>query len=372
MKVLHIAPSFPPAIGGVETFVADLASWQAASGVAVAVVAGTTDVGERDEHHNGLPVHRLPFVDTLGRRDLGSLVDLRHRLTAIADGYAPDLIHLHPVAAEMIFMRDLARTTRVPVVATLHVDIAWQPAIYRTNLLSLLARAHAVAAVSRPLLGDAIEAFPTQAQKLHLVENGLARQGRSEIEAEPAHFLYLGRLVTEKGVDIALRALARLSDRAPAVRLTIAGDGPDRAMLEDLAETLGLGGRVSFLGQIDRGHVPELMARHMALLVPSRWREPFGLVVLEAAMAGRPAIVSATGALPDLVVHGVTGLHVEPENPEVLANAMAHLAQAQEQAHRMGLAASARAVSDWSIARCGEAYQALYAQAARDVAHPRG
>ncbi|HEV2674595.1 MAG TPA: glycosyltransferase family 4 protein [Aliidongia sp.] len=363
MKLLHITSAFPPSIGGVETFVADLSAWQAANGVFATVVAGSTDGDAREEHHNGVPLHRLPFVDVLGRQDLGDIMALRRRLASFVASQAPDVIHLHPVAAEMIFMRDVAKAAAVPVVTTLHVDIAWQPAAYQTNLRGLLARSDRIVAVSRPMLENAAQTFPDLAGQLRLVENGMPWRDPSADQAEPAHFLYLGRLAGEKGVDIALRAVALLTDRIPALHLTIAGDGPERAALEALTEALGLGERVSFLGQVGRDRISTLMARHVALLVPSRWEEPFGLVAIEAAMAGRPAIVSISGALPILVEHGVTGLHVERDDPEALADAMIGLVQAPARAALMGRAAAGQAATKWSIARCGEAYGRIYAEA---------
>jgi glycogen(starch) synthase len=365
MNILHIAPSFPPAIGGVETLVADLAEWQAANGFTVTIVAGTTEADPREERHGGIQVYRLPFVDVLGRQDLGGILELRRRMASLIERHAPELIHLHPVAAEMMFMRDVMRRTDAAVVTTLHVDIAWQPALYQTNLQGLLTRSHAVAAVSRSLLRDAGIVFPSHADRMHLVENGMAWQMASDAVPETGSFLYLGRLVNEKGVDIALRAMALLAESDPDIRLTIAGDGPDRGALEALAETLGLGAQaVAFLGQIERDKVPALIARHTAIVVPSRWQEPFGLVMAEAAMAGRPTIAAASGALKDLIDPQVTGILVAPENAEELAAAMLQLARMPDHARRMGRAAAARAGSEWTIARCGEAYRALYATVA--------
>lgn len=366
MRIVHLTFGFPPQIGGVETFVADLTAWQAANGFAVTVIAGSTATDPHEEHRCGVHVHRLPFIHALSHNDLSGVAAIRRKITSISEVFAPEIIHLHPVAAEMLFMGDFIRSTTVPVVTTLHVDVSWQPPVYRKNLGALLARSGIVAVVSDALLRDARRTFPDRASKLCLVENGLASRDPIAVNASPDQYLYLGRLSHEKGVDVALRALALLANGGDRFYLTIAGDGPAREALEALTEALNLRGQVSFLGQVDRDDVPSILSRHTALLVPSRWQEPFGLVVLEAAMAARPAIVSSVGALRDLVEHGITGLHVATEAPEELAAAMIELKSVPERARVMGAAAAARASKDYPISRSGTEYRKLYRLLTRD------
>jgi len=364
MKVLHIAPAFPPTIGGVETFVAELATWQAANGFEVAIIAGSAESEEREAWASGVHVRRLPFGPVLSAQDMERIAALGRRMTELVATEAPHVVHLHPVAAEMLFMRNLLRTGAIKAVASLHMDVGWQPVGYRANLEALLAGTAAIAAVSERVLLDTKLLFPELANKIQLVENGLAWQDGPDTESASGHFLYLGRLVPEKGVDVALRALSLLVEVDPTIHLTIAGDGAERPALEALTDTLRLQGSVTFLGQVERRQVPMLMARHMALLMPSRWQEPFGLVVLEAAMANRPTIVSTVGALPTLVRHAVTGLHVEPDAPEALATAMLDMTQAPEQTRKMGRAAAKHAALKWSITRAGESYRRIYEEVA--------
>jgi glycosyltransferase involved in cell wall biosynthesis len=141
--------------------------------------------------------------------------------------------------------------------------------------------------------------------------------------ADAPSFLYVGRLSEEKGVDVLLRALA--SSGIPA-ELRLAGDGPERRALETLASSLGLAGRVRFLGQLGRKGLDEQLARTWALVTPSVWAEPFGLVAPEALVRGVPVIVTATGGLAEMITPGVDGLVVANGSERELAAALAEVA----------------------------------------------
>lgn len=145
---------------------------------------------------------------------------------------------------------------------------------------------------------------------------------RSECPEGPARrALVVARLVPVKGVDLAVQAVAR----CPTLSLTIAGDGPERARLEALAQTVAPG-RVRFLGTVAPAVVRTLLAEHDVLLAPSRVlpggrTEGMPRVILEALAAGRPVIASAVGGALDL--EGTRGLTLVPTgDPAPLAAAL--------------------------------------------------
>jgi glycosyltransferase involved in cell wall biosynthesis len=107
------------------------------------------------------------------------------------------------------------------------------------------------------------------------------------------------RLVARMGLDLLLRAVARLEDRD--VRLAIAGTGPERSSLEDLADRLGLGGRVAFMGKVPDADLAAFYAAGDLCVVPTRELEGFGYVALESLAAGTPVLATAVGGLVDLV-----------------------------------------------------------------------
>ncbi len=135
----------------------------------------------------------------------------------------------------------------------------------------------------------------------------------------PAVVGFAGRLVPEKGLHVLLDAMAMFPSSLVNVRLRVAGDGPERAGLEARARSLGLVDRVEFLGQLSREGVERCMAETTVQVVPSVWREPFGLVAVEAMARGTTVVVSAAGALPEIVDDGRTGYVVPIGDAAALA-----------------------------------------------------
>jgi glycosyltransferase involved in cell wall biosynthesis len=134
-------------------------------------------------------------------------------------------------------------------------------------------------------------------------------------------FAYGGRLAPVKGVDVLLRAFARVRTERPAARLRISGDGPDRAALQRLASELRLDGHVEW----DFAMRPDWLdsiGRAWAVVVPSLFREPLGLVAIEAIVRGVPVIASDGGGLAETVEAGVSGTLVPPGDADALADAM--------------------------------------------------
>ncbi|HEX7278700.1 MAG TPA: glycosyltransferase [Solirubrobacterales bacterium] len=148
---------------------------------------------------------------------------------------------------------------------------------------------------------------------------------------------YVGRLSPEKGVDVALRALARLHREGLEADFQIAGGGPagHRQELEALAAELGIADRVAFLGPLDVEGLKRFYAGLHALVVPSVWEEPAGLVLVEGALAGVPLVASRVGGIPEIVRDPEEALLCPPGDPAALAAALRRtLAEPEETAAR--------------------------------------
>ena len=111
------------------------------------------------------------------------------------------------------------------------------------------------------------------------------------------HFVFLGRLVSDKGANLAIEAMVYF----PNSRLTIIGDGPELANLKKLVENLRLKERIDFTGSLSGDALVQCLNKHQYILVPSTWEEPFGNVVLEGMACGCLPFVSKSGGLPDAV-----------------------------------------------------------------------
>jgi glycosyltransferase involved in cell wall biosynthesis len=136
--------------------------------------------------------------------------------------------------------------------------------------------------------------------------------------------LYVGRLHPDKGIEDAVAALGRL----PGATLTFAGswDPRDEASLERRVAALGVGDRVTMLGQRSPAEVAELYRSHDALLFPVRWEEPWGLVPLEAMASGCPVVATARGGSGEYLRDGENALIVPARDPDGLAAAVRRLA----------------------------------------------
>jgi glycosyltransferase involved in cell wall biosynthesis len=153
----------------------------------------------------------------------------------------------------------------------------------------------------------------------------------------------IAQLIEAKGVDLTLRALQSLPDK---VVLWIVGTGPEAEALQALARQLGVAERVVFWG-LQRNVVPFLQAADCFVL-PSRWQEAAGLVILEAQAAGLPVIASRIGGIPEYVEECRTGFLITPEDVRGLAAHLQSLCCDNQLSSRMGAAARQLAVEHFS------------------------
>ena len=129
--------------------------------------------------------------------------------------------------------------------------------------------------------------------------------------------VFVGRLVSDKGVDLLIDALVLLAKRGRRVGLTVIGDGPELTALRYRAAALGFADQIEFVGRRVGSDLVALLNAHQLLVVPSVWEEPFGVVVLEALACGCVPLVARSGGLPDAV--GDCGRVVPRGDSEALA-----------------------------------------------------
>jgi glycosyltransferase involved in cell wall biosynthesis len=168
------------------------------------------------------------------------------------------------------------------------------------------------------------------------------RQPRPPLH-EPPTVTFSGRLVRKKGVDVLLRAFARVRAELPQARLVIAGAGPEMPTLKNLLTELALTNSVDLCGHLSHAEMDERFRGSWVQAVPSRYQEPFGMVAAEAMMRGVPVVASRVGGLSEIVSDGETGLLVAPQDVGGLAQALLRLLRDRASAERMGRAARERA-----------------------------
>ena len=175
---------------------------------------------------------------------------------------------------------------------------------------------------------------------------------------EGNYFLYFGRLSHEKGIDILIRATARLGRG----RLLILGDGPERPKLERLAEEQGSCG-IEFLGHRSMEELKAILCGAQFVVLPSRWYENLPFSVMEAFAAGRPVVASDLGGIPEMVDDGVNGFLFPAGDEEALAGRMATLLDSPELRKEMGQKGREKALelynAEYHYGRIMEIYREL-------------
>ncbi|MFQ4136064.1 glycosyltransferase family 4 protein [Nodosilinea sp. PGN35] len=195
---------------------------------------------------------------------------------------------------------------------------------------------------------------------VEVIYNGVPVRDPRPALSDPPTVVFAGRLVPEKGVDVLLKAFAVARSRIPTAQLLIAGQGPAAESLRALAQQLGLGDSVIWLGHVSRPALEAHFECAWVQAVPSQWEEPFGNVTTEAMMRGTAVVASAVGAQPEIIHGDRTGFLVPPGDIETWGDRLTRLLQNRELAETMGRAGRDRALAHFSEASRTDQFLALY------------
>jgi phosphatidylinositol alpha-1,6-mannosyltransferase len=182
--------------------------------------------------------------------------------------------------------------------------------------------------------------------------------------------LSVGKLTERKGQDMVIRALPAVRKALPGVTYVIVGDGPFKQDLEGLASSLNVRDHIFFAGKVSDGELPDFYALCDVFTMPSRARldfhdvEGFGLVFLEAGASGKPVVAGRSGGVEDAVVHGTTGLLVNPSNVEELTAALISLLTNPELRTKLGIQGRERVQREFTWDIVGAHVQEILAQVA--------
>lgn len=319
MKIVVHSPAFYPMIGGLEAFAAMLAGGLQARGHEVVVLCESDLEPGVAEPFSFQVVRRASFRD-------------KAQWMHWADAVVHAQISLKGLLPWLLTRRPLLVSHQTWLRESGDAPLTWPTRVKRL-VCRVACNVTCSAAIGRDL-GLPHTVIPNP------YDDALFRL-RPEIPRDH-DLLFVGRLVSDKGADLLLQALARL----PGRRLTIVGDGPEAAALPWRAEEWKVARRVTFTGPKRGEELARLMNAHQILVVPSRWAEPFGIVALEGAASGCTVIASDGGGLPEAV--GPCGRVFRSGDAEALAHAieavtvpdpaavMAHLTR-----HRAGVVVAA-------------------------------
>ena len=205
-----------------------------------------------------------------------------------------------------------------------------------------------------------LEAWGLPSEKIMIIHPPLAEEAiRKSIQLIVTHnersftLVTVCRLVRGKGVDIVLRALQLLTQKNIPFRYIVAGDGPERENLEQLARECGVRQKTHFAGYVTEEEKWSLLQSADVFVMPSRVKpneqhEGFGLAFVEAGAFGMPSVGTRCGGIPEAVLDGETGILVDPESPSRLAEALTFLYNDLRKRKEMGEAGRKRAITQFS------------------------
>jgi glycosyltransferase involved in cell wall biosynthesis len=275
----------------------------------------------------------------------------------------PDLVHTHLVHAD-VYGAIAARLLGMPTVSTRHNDDRYLLGPFR-----YVDRAFARPARRLIAISDAVRRFLERAghdpAKLMTIRYGLDELPSAPSDPPPAAAgitadaplaLAVGRLIAQKDHATLVRAFARVRTALPQARLAILGSGPLEAETRALVRELGVEDAVVLPGRTD---IRDWLERANVFVHTSRW-EGFGIVLLEAMLAGLPVVATRVSAVPEVVADGETGVLVEAGDVDGVALALEQLLTDRERAAALGEAGRQRARAEFSVGRMAERTHAVY------------
>ena len=349
MKILMLTWEYPPRIvGGIARVVHDLSKRLIKDGHEVTVVTyrDNADVPEY-ENDKGVNVYRVDnymihpnnFIDWIMQLNFNML----SKATEIINkegGF--DVIHAHDWLVTYA-AKSLKNAYDIPIVATIHATEAGrnsgihdetQRYINDTEWL-LTYEATEVIVNSNYMKNEIQRLFGLPFDKINVIPNGINLSNFTGIERDydfrrqyamdnEKIILYVGRLVYEKGVQHLIAAMPKILSNYNDAKLIIAGRGGMMDELRAEASNLGLNDKIYFTGYLNSKQVQKMYKCADVAVFPSTY-EPFGIVALEALLAGVPTVVSDVGGLDEIVTHGVDGMKSYAGNANSIADSVTAL-----------------------------------------------
>ncbi len=352
MKTLLVTNDFPPKVGGVNHYTAELARRFPPGEVTVFAPRWP----EAEAFDRSYP-HR---VVRWGTRSMYPTGGVKERVLELVAEEKPDIVLFGAAAPLALMGRAVEKRTGVPYAAFTHGVELWAGQVPVTRgLLAQLARKAALLTCVSEWAANELRQMVGPGPRIELLPPGIEREryhpGVSDESVREKHGLddhpvicCVSRLTLRKGQDKVIRALPWILREIPEARFLIVGTGPDLERLQALAVRKKVADRVIFAGEVPGDVLPEYFRAGDVFAMPCRTRklglevEAFGAVFLQASAVGRPCVAGDSGGAPEAVVHGETGLVVDGNEVDEVAEAILELLGDPEKAAKLGAAGADR------------------------------
>lgn len=360
---------------GVAQQVKTLGAWLSSRGHKVSYLVGET----KTHRFAGGEIHSLAknkqVVFNGNRLSIPVLAD-RAKIKEVMNKEHFDILHVQMPYSPLMSRIVINQTDKsTAIVGTFHIypSAFWAEAgarLLRVLLAGSLKKFDQIISVSQPAADFAKRSFGISSQIVpNVVDLAKFNHGPvKQADEKSPHIVFLGRLVKRKGCLDLLKAFKLLKEAMPAVRLTIAGDGPQRSSLEQYVRRNGLGKSVKFSGFISEKAKPELLASVDIACFPSLYGESFGIVLLEAMAAGAKVVLGGYNPGYASVLGSQKELLIDPENSGQFAARMDKLLRDDQliaKLHSWQLAE----VKKYDVAVVGPRIEAVYLRAIAN--HPK-
>ena len=358
MNVLVVTNDFPPRVGGVNGYVAELMRRFPRGDVTVFA----PDWPAAADFDATYPQRVIRWPG----RGLYPTAPVRDRVEELVRETKPDVVLFGAAAPLALMGRAIQKRTGVPYATFTHGVEVWagQVPVTRGLLGSITRGAVLTMAVSewailqlRQVVGPVpwIELLPPGVDRTRFhpgVPDAEVRE-RHGLDDDPV-ILCVARLTLRKGQDKVIRALPWILREVPEARFLVVGDGPDRDRLEVLAYRKKVADRVVFAGEVPYDVLPQYFRAGDVFAMPCRTRklglevEAFGLALIEASAVGRPVVAGDSGGAPEAVLHGETGLVVDGNEVDEVAEAIVELLGDPDRAAKLGARGADRVHRDFT------------------------
>ncbi len=366
MRIALICEAFR-SIGGIQEVVDNLAVQMLAAGHAVAIVA--TPYVTANARRTPAAAAEYFYLDVPSRKP----VTWRHperllrqpqiaALVECFERWRPDVINSHAWGWDKIpIVIGACKAARVPLVQSLY-DL-WGEGRLGKQPLSMLTQAAALIALSEATKA-ALSRYSHAVRGAHVIVGGVDPKAAQSAEPYPWERPYIfcaARLdLRHKATDRLILGFAAAAAEFPAVDLLIAGDGPARADLEKLIERLGLASRVRLLGTVSRTDLWRYHKGALFFAMPSYMPEGLGLGFLEAMACGRPAVGTACGGVPEIIVDGQTGFLLRSNEVREIGEVLRRMLEDPQRCARMGELARESVAARFSWESVADQYLRVY------------
>lgn len=325
-------------------------------------------------HPRYLAFPRSWFFASSGKR---MYCGMRNLVTKIYQEFQFDLIHAHVALPDGFSAIMLSKAFNKPFIVTIHGEDL-QITLYKDKgckkaLYEVFKNTRRVIIVSNKLKKIA-KANIGFIEKIIVIGNGVSvnnlTQDTNKIKTKnylnQKNILSVSNLITSKGIDFNLQAVALLIDKYPDLKYQIIGDGPEKNRLKKLAVDLGINDRVEFLGKLAHKEVIKYMAKADIFSLPS-WNEGFGVVYIEAMSQGRPVIGCKGEGIEDFVEDGKTGILVKPKKVDSLVKAIDYLLGNTDKAQAIGERAQRFILKNYTWEKNAEKTIKVYKEVLKNV-----